>query len=118
MAGDGGLIRATRESADAIAIAIGNLRIDPSAMRQNLGVRGGVAMAEALSIALMAHVSRSDAMTHVERLCRIAEREMVRCEKRPRATRTSRGGCRPPKSAVCSPQRIFWAAPGCLSSAS
>ncbi len=69
------LIRATRESADAIAVAIGNLRIDPSAMRRNLDVRGGVAMAEALSIALMAHVSRSDAMTHVERLCRIAERE-------------------------------------------
>ena len=69
------LIRATRESADAIAVAIGNLRIDPSAMRRNLGVRGGVAMAEALSIALMAHVSRSDAMKHVERLCRIAERE-------------------------------------------
>ena len=69
------LIGATRESAGAIAVAIGNLRIDPSAMRRNLDVRGGVAMAEALSSALMAHVSRSDAMTHVERLCRIAERE-------------------------------------------
>ena len=69
------LIRTTRESADAIAVAIGNLRIDPSAMRRNLEVRGGVAMAEALSIALMAHVSRSDAMTRVERLCRAAERE-------------------------------------------
>ena len=69
------LIRATRESADAIAVVIGNLRIDPSAMRRNLEVRGGVAMAEALSTALVAHVSRGDAMKHVERLCRLAERE-------------------------------------------
>jgi 3-carboxy-cis,cis-muconate cycloisomerase len=69
------LIRATRDSADAMAGAIGNLRIDPSAMRRNLEVRGGVAMAEALSIALTAHVGRSDAMTHVERLCRTADRE-------------------------------------------
>jgi len=69
------LMRATRESADAIVVAIGNLRIDPSAMRRNLEVGGGVAMAEALSTALMAHVSRNDAMKHVERLCRIAERE-------------------------------------------
>src|SRR5262245_7570735 len=36
------LIRTTRDSADAIAVAIGNLRIDPSAMRRNLDVRGGV----------------------------------------------------------------------------
>ena len=69
------LIGATRESADAIVVAIGNLRIDSSAMRRNLDVRGGVAMAEALSSALMAHVSRSDAMQHVERLCRMAERD-------------------------------------------
>jgi 3-carboxy-cis,cis-muconate cycloisomerase len=69
------LIRATRDSADAIAVALGNLRIDASAMRRNLDVRGGVAMAEALSTALMAHVSRREAMTHVERLCRVAERE-------------------------------------------
>jgi 3-carboxy-cis,cis-muconate cycloisomerase len=32
-------------------------------------------MAEALSTALMTHVGRRDAMTHVERLCRVAERE-------------------------------------------
>ena len=69
------LIRATRESSDAIAAAIGNLRIDPPAMRRNLDLRGGVAIAEALSTALLAHVSRSDAMKHVERLCHIAERE-------------------------------------------
>jgi len=69
------LIAATRESADAIGVAIGNLRIDPSAMRRNLEVRGGVALAEALSSALMAHVSRSEAMKYVEGLCRIAERE-------------------------------------------
>ena len=69
------LIRTTRESADAIAIALGNLRIDPSAMRRHLDIRGGVAMAEALSIALIAHVSRSEAMALVERLCRVAERD-------------------------------------------
>jgi 3-carboxy-cis,cis-muconate cycloisomerase len=69
------LIRTTRESADAVATAIGNLRIDRSAMRRNLEVRGGVAMAEALSSALMPHVSRSDAMKHVERLCRTVDRE-------------------------------------------
>lgn len=69
------LSRATRESAAAIDAAVGNLRIDSSAMRRNLDVRGGVAMAEALSSALVAHVSRTDAMQQVERLCRLAERE-------------------------------------------
>ena len=69
------LMRVTRESADAIDAALDNLRIDPSAMRRNLSMRGGVAMAEALSVALMDHVSRTDAMTLVERLCRIAARD-------------------------------------------
>jgi 3-carboxy-cis,cis-muconate cycloisomerase len=69
------LISVTRESADAIAVAIGHLRIDPASMRRNLEIRGGVAMAEALSTALMPHVSRRDAMQHIERLCRAAERD-------------------------------------------
>ena len=112
------LMRATRESADAIAVAIGNLRIDPSAMRRNLEVRGGVAMAEALSTALMAHVSRSDAMKHVERLCRVAERDggslRETAARDPDVTR----GCRRPRSTVCLLPRIFLAAPRCLLSAS
>jgi 3-carboxy-cis,cis-muconate cycloisomerase len=69
------LVRTTRESAEAMVVAVRDLRVDPSAMRRNLDVRGGVAMAEALSTALMARVGRSDAMTHVERLCRIAQQE-------------------------------------------
>jgi 3-carboxy-cis,cis-muconate cycloisomerase len=44
-------------------------------MRRNLEGRGGVAMAEALSTALMAYVGRSDAMKHVERLSRVAEKD-------------------------------------------
>ena len=69
------LIRTTRQAADAVAAVTGHLRIDTSAMRRNLDLRGGVAMAEALSTALMSHVGRAEAMTHVERLCRAAERE-------------------------------------------
>ena len=76
MADAGGVDRRSHASRPMrLPARLGNLHIDPSAMRRNLEVRGGVAMAEALSSALMAHVSRSDAMKHVERLCRIAERD-------------------------------------------
>jgi 3-carboxy-cis,cis-muconate cycloisomerase len=69
------LMAITRQSADAIAGALGDLRVDASAMRQNLALHGGVAMAEGLSTALAAHVSRKDAMGVVESLVRLATRD-------------------------------------------
>ena len=69
------LSRIATDSADAIAAATRQLRVDPAAMRRNLDARGGVALAEALSAALAAHVGQSEALKHVERLCRVAERD-------------------------------------------
>lgn len=69
------LIAVTQQSADAIAGALGDLRVDAAAMREHLAIRGGVAMAEALSAALAAYVSRTDAMALVETLVRSAERD-------------------------------------------
>jgi 3-carboxy-cis,cis-muconate cycloisomerase len=64
----------TLESAEAIAGALEHLRVDPMSMRAHLDIRGGVSMAEALAAALVQHISRADAMGHVERLSRAAER--------------------------------------------
>ena len=69
------LIRVTLESAGAIASTLGDLQLDPAAMREHLGLHGGVAMAEGLAAALMEHLGRTDAMAHVERLSRIAVRD-------------------------------------------
>lgn len=69
------LIGVTVESADAIAKTLGDLQLDPLVMREHLALHGGVAMAEGLAAALMEHVSRTDAMAHVERLSRIAVRD-------------------------------------------
>jgi len=69
------LMSLTRDAAEAIAGTLGHLRVDPAAMRRHLESRGGVAMAESLATALLGHLSRSEAMTLVERLCRAAERE-------------------------------------------
>jgi 3-carboxy-cis,cis-muconate cycloisomerase len=69
------LMNLTREAADAIAGSLAHLRVDRAAMRRHLETRGGVAMAEALAAALLAHISRSDAMALVERLCRAADRD-------------------------------------------
>lgn len=69
------LIAVTQQSADAIAGALGDLRVDASEMREHLAIRGGVAMAEALSAALASHVSRKDAMALVEKLVRTAEHD-------------------------------------------
>jgi 3-carboxy-cis,cis-muconate cycloisomerase len=65
----------TKESASAIAAALANLRVHPVAMKRNLQLHGGIAMAEGLSSALARRIGRADAMSHVERLCRIAERD-------------------------------------------
>jgi 3-carboxy-cis,cis-muconate cycloisomerase len=64
------LVSITRESATAIAVALGGLRIDAERMRSNLDLHGGVAMAEALAVALTPHTGRADAMAHVQRLSR------------------------------------------------
>ena len=69
------LIRVTVESADAIAKTLGDLQLDPVVMREHLNLHGGVAMAEGLAAALMEHLSRTDAMAHVERLSRAAVRD-------------------------------------------
>ena len=69
------LIDLTRDSAAAIATALASLRVHPVAMKHNLAVNGGIAMAEALSIALTPHLGRTDAMKHVERLSRTALRD-------------------------------------------
>jgi 3-carboxy-cis,cis-muconate cycloisomerase len=69
------LIRVTVESADAIAKTLGDLQLAPGTMREHLDLHGGVAMAEGLAAALMAHLSRTDAMAHVERLSRVAVRD-------------------------------------------
>ena len=67
------LVDLTTDASGAIAMALANLTVDPQRMRANLDVRGGVAMAESLAIALSPHVPRPDAMRIVERLCRTAE---------------------------------------------
>ena len=69
------LIRVTLESTGAIANTLGELQLDPAAMREHLGLAGGVAMAEGLAAALMEHLGRTDAMAHVERLSRLAVRD-------------------------------------------
>jgi 3-carboxy-cis,cis-muconate cycloisomerase len=69
------LIDMTRGSAAAIASALGDLRVDAESMRRHLEIRGGVAMAEALAVALLAHMPRPEAMAHVERLSRMVERD-------------------------------------------
>ncbi len=69
------LLRVTQESVDAIANTLGDVQLDPTAMREHLGLHGGVAMAEGLAAALMEHLSRTDAMAHVERLSRVAVRD-------------------------------------------
>lgn len=69
------LIRVTQESVGAIANTLGDLQLDPGAMREHLALHGGVAMAEGLAAALMEHLSRTDAMAHVERLSRAAGRD-------------------------------------------
>ena len=72
------LLRLTKASADAVADALADLVVDTERMRRNLEGGGGVAMAEALSVALAHHIARTDAMRLVERLSRAAEREGTR----------------------------------------
>jgi len=69
------LIDITKESSVAIATALANLRVHPVAMKRNLALNGGIAMAEALSTALTPHIGRREAMQHVEKLSRSAQRD-------------------------------------------
>jgi 3-carboxy-cis,cis-muconate cycloisomerase len=68
------LVAVTLESAGAIASALEELHVDTARMHDNLLMRGGVGLAEALSVALQSRVGRKEAMAHVERLCRDVER--------------------------------------------
>lgn len=69
------LLAVTEESAAAIDSALADLRVEPANMRRNLEIRGGVAMAEALAVALLPHAGRAGATTVVERLSREAARD-------------------------------------------
>jgi 3-carboxy-cis,cis-muconate cycloisomerase len=69
------LVDLTLHAAEATASALENLSVDPARMRSNLDLRGGVAMAEALSNALSDHLPRGEALSHVERLASAAMKE-------------------------------------------
>jgi 3-carboxy-cis,cis-muconate cycloisomerase len=69
------LIALTVHSAEALALALADLTVVPAQMRHNLEMRGGVAMAEALSNELSKHLARGEAALHVERLSRAADQE-------------------------------------------
>jgi 3-carboxy-cis,cis-muconate cycloisomerase len=69
------LIDITKESSGAIAAALASLRAHPVAMTHNLSLHGGIAMAEALSTVLTPQIGRTEAMKHVERLSRSAQRD-------------------------------------------
>ena len=55
------LIRVTAGASRAIADALETLRIDKARMRANLDATGGLALAEAISVSLAAHMERSEA---------------------------------------------------------
>jgi 3-carboxy-cis,cis-muconate cycloisomerase len=69
------LTTVTSDAAQAIAEAVSNLTVSPDRMRENLGRSGGIAVAEALALALRERLPRADAMALVERLSRTAERD-------------------------------------------
>ena len=69
------LVGVTIEAAESIAAALEDLTIDEARIRQNLDANGGIALAEALSIALADHLGRTAAMAAVERVSRTAARE-------------------------------------------
>jgi 3-carboxy-cis,cis-muconate cycloisomerase len=66
------LVRVTAGSSLAIADALGTLRIDASRMRTNLDAAGGLPLAEAATVALAAHMARSEAHTLVSAAARRA----------------------------------------------
>ncbi len=63
------------ESSDAIAAALDGLCVDVNRMRGDLELQGGVAMGEALAVAIGKHVGRREAVAIVGRLCDTAVRE-------------------------------------------
>ena len=69
------LVGVTIDAAESIAAALEDLTVDEARIRQNLDANGGVALAEALSIALAHDLGRTAAMAAVERVSRTAARE-------------------------------------------
>ena len=69
------LVETTIDAADAIADALQNVTVDVARMRANLDRDGGVAMAEALSTALLNRVGRVEAMALVTRVSSVSRRE-------------------------------------------
>ena len=66
------LVSLTGDAADSIAAALEDVTVNESRIRQNLAANGGVALAEALSIALADRMGRTAAMAAVERVSRTA----------------------------------------------
>ena len=66
------LIRVTAGASRAMADALDTLRVDRSRMRANLDSTGGLALAEAVSIALSAHMARAEAHALVSEASRRA----------------------------------------------
>jgi 3-carboxy-cis,cis-muconate cycloisomerase len=64
------LVRVTAGSSLAIADALGTLRIDAARMRANLDAGGGLPLAEAVTVALAAHIARSEAHSLVSAAAR------------------------------------------------
>lgn len=70
------LVRVTAGSARALSAALEGLVVDPARMRQNLAATRGLALSEAVTMALAASLGKSDAHARVEEACRraVAER--------------------------------------------
>jgi 3-carboxy-cis,cis-muconate cycloisomerase len=74
------IVRVTAGSARAMADALEGLVVDPARMRANLAATRGLAMAEAVTMALAVSVGKGDAHARVEAACRRAiaeQRELV-----------------------------------------
>ena len=113
------LCELTLRSAEVAAVALGEIQIDMGRMQENLRLRGGVAMAEALSSALSEHVPRGEAAAHVERLCRQVEASSSRpCWRRRSTTPRFRNCSNEPSSndssiRICSLDRPTSLSTGC-----
>jgi 3-carboxy-cis,cis-muconate cycloisomerase len=68
------LVDTTIDAAAAMADALENVTVDAARMRANLDCDGGVAMAEALSTALLDRMGRAEAMALVTRVSGVARR--------------------------------------------
>jgi 3-carboxy-cis,cis-muconate cycloisomerase len=66
------LFRFTASAVERVREAIAGLQVDPARMSTNLGLTGGLIMAESLALALAPHVGRPEAQRIVKALCDLA----------------------------------------------